>query len=540
MNKFIKKLAEQVKTSKKEAYDSNATVTRVESDTAYVKILGSDIDDTPCKMTISCKKGDTVKVRVSSGRAYIIGNQSSPPTDDSYAEHQVAKISKLVADNIKAVSATIDKLSANVIHVGQIIGDNFSISKEGILNAKGAEIEGKIQATSGSFNNLQTATGYYVHTATGTNEATGYVKIATISIVGTYPNAPIRMLITQRGKRSLSEITIAFANENSTDPEITYFYYTGEEISAYLAKTSSGVWNLYVLKSESYDSICVMDFNESTYDASRIKITWTDVHQSSAISGWTQATKGGLYAGWGNIGSWKIGNEYLKSENGSIISYSLDTSKKSSYTDEGYYYAYYTLVQNGRIIVKYNWNGSEDSDCETIEVNGGRIVSTGTDGSLTEINNGTLNTDYLNVYETIHNSGIVKSSTSSTANLRIGTSYDITYVNSLSSKKFKHDISTDTDKFHVENLYDVDVVSFRYNDDVISEKDIRYDKDLIGFIAEDIAEKFPQAADYDEDGNVETWSERYIIPGMLKLIQNQKTEIDSLSERISKLEELMK
>ena len=134
MNKFVKKLAEQVKQSKTSSYDTNATVSYVDGDTAYVKISGSDIEDTPCKMTISCKQGDIIKVRVSGGRAYIIGNESSPPTDDSYAEYKLAIIDKLIAKTVK---------------VGEVIGDKFKLSADGVLTCKDAVLSGTINAVKG-------------------------------------------------------------------------------------------------------------------------------------------------------------------------------------------------------------------------------------------------------------------------------------------------------------------------------------------------------------------------------------------------------
>lgn len=65
-------------------YDSQATVTRVEGQTVWVHIPGG-VDETPVKKTISAKKGDIVQVRVSGGSAYLIGNASNPPTDDTQA-----------------------------------------------------------------------------------------------------------------------------------------------------------------------------------------------------------------------------------------------------------------------------------------------------------------------------------------------------------------------------------------------------------------------------------------------------------------------
>lgn len=66
------------------AYDTTAEVRRIEGDTAWVHIPGG-VDETPVKLTISAKPGDTVQLRVGGGSAWIVGNMSAPPTDDTKA-----------------------------------------------------------------------------------------------------------------------------------------------------------------------------------------------------------------------------------------------------------------------------------------------------------------------------------------------------------------------------------------------------------------------------------------------------------------------
>ena len=52
-------------------------------------------------------------------------------------------------------------------------------------------------------------------------------------------------------------------------------------------------------------------------------------------------------------------------------------------------------------------------------------------------------------------------------------------------------------------MYDLPVVQFKYKKDYFTTKeDIRYRKDMIGFIAEDIYEIYPIAADYHYDESV--------------------------------------
>lgn len=67
-----------------EPYDTTAEVRRVENGKAYVHLPGG-IDETPVALTIDAAPGDTVQVRVADGAAWLVGNRTAPPTDDTTA-----------------------------------------------------------------------------------------------------------------------------------------------------------------------------------------------------------------------------------------------------------------------------------------------------------------------------------------------------------------------------------------------------------------------------------------------------------------------
>ena len=106
-----------------------------------------------------------------------------------------------------------------------------------------------------------------------------------------------------------------------------------------------------------------------------------------------------------------------------------------------------------------------------------------------------------------------------------------------SSKRYKNSIGPiTTDDIDPHRLYDIDVVQFTYNNDYLgNKKDDRYGRPLPGFIAEQIYDVYPIAIDREE-GVIETWNERYIIPPMLALIQEQHEQIEALNKRIDILE----
>ena len=82
MNELAEVISGALQTDEQTGSDYTAKVTRVEGQTAYVQITGSDIADTPVAMSISCKPGDSVRVRVADGKAWITGNDTSPPSDN--------------------------------------------------------------------------------------------------------------------------------------------------------------------------------------------------------------------------------------------------------------------------------------------------------------------------------------------------------------------------------------------------------------------------------------------------------------------------
>lgn len=120
------------------------------------------------------------------------------------------------------------------------------------------------------------------------------------------------------------------------------------------------------------------------------------------------------------------------------------------------------------------------------------------------------------------------------ARLAASSPYQLGYA-SGSSRAFKHDIKpVENSELNPEKLYGIEVVQFKYNDDYLDENDQRYGIDCIGFIAEQVNEVYPIAADC-ETGSPRNWEMRYLIPPMLALIQQQKKEIEQLKEQVGRL-----
>ena len=108
MNKTLKEIIKNVKDAAAidngtKPYDTTATVIRVEGETAWVHIPGG-VEETPVAKAINCTAGDVVRVRVSDGKAWITGNDSAPPTDDTAANK-----AKATADRAKVTAVATAK-----------------------------------------------------------------------------------------------------------------------------------------------------------------------------------------------------------------------------------------------------------------------------------------------------------------------------------------------------------------------------------------------------------------------------------------------
>ena len=105
-----------------------------------------------------------------------------------------------------------------------------------------------------------------------------------------------------------------------------------------------------------------------------------------------------------------------------------------------------------------------------------------------------------------------------------------------SSMRYKIDI----EDVHDENLnpykiLDIPVRQYKYNADNIPINK-KADDVYVGFIAEEVAEAYPVAAEYNEDGQVEMWNIKVMVPAMLKIIQDQQKEINELKAKVEELD----
>jgi hypothetical protein len=121
------------------------------------------------------------------------------------------------------------------------------------------------------------------------------------------------------------------------------------------------------------------------------------------------------------------------------------------------------------------------------------------------------------------------STSANAANTRMDTD-GRTRRSTASSARFKEDIvdlSTVAD-LNPSGLLSLPIRAFKFKSDYLDATDNRSGVLVPGLIAEEVAEHYPIAADRGADGLVENWNERFVIPGMLALIQDLNTRIKTL------------
>ena len=161
------------------------------------------------------------------------------------------------------------------------------------------------------------------------------------------------------------------------------------------------------------------------------------------------------------------------------------------------------------------------------------IQASAANGTVMNILTRANNSDYMEMGANLVNKSTYSNTASNAANMFINSSG--TYCRSTaSSKRYKHDIEPLVDYCNVLNI---PVVSYKYNKDYLSSSDRRYDIDIPGFIAEDVEKYYPIATEYNNDGDVEDWNVRMIVPPMLAVEQKHDKQIQLLIKENKELKQ---
>lgn len=142
-----------------------------------------------------------------------------------------------------------------------------------------------------------------------------------------------------------------------------------------------------------------------------------------------------------------------------------------------------------------------------------------------------------NAFAGVYLYAVRKNTTTAAANMLIAASPEHKlYLSTASSRRYKKDIvSLQSQELQAQKLYDLPVRQFKYKESYLSSEDKRFNMDVPGFIAEEVYEYYPIAAELKENNEPEDWNVRYIVPPMLALVQEQHKDIEQLKEEIQEL-----
>lgn len=436
----------------------------------------------------------------------------------------------------------VDGMSQNLSQVQTNLRDNYSTTA-----TMNATIQAKIDGLSSTISQTY-ATGSDVQQKLASADATakGYADAAKQAAIDTAQASTKELLksyatvtktqsmIDQKATSIESVVSATYATKKSVDELQTWKTEASLKItdSAILATvTKSTEWTKKadantVSKLETRVKQTETDITSKVSKgsiSSEINQTPQDVKISASkidFNGLVTANKyfkinkdGSMEAISGKIGGWTIGSNTLKSvdskitldaKNGKIITAQDNSGRVTAITpgnvSTGHIAAVVGHIGTSRSTVSYikiveEFSAGESKDHSSMCINGSFMA----DG------------ESIKIYNAKH--------VTSGGHLVFGSDGSTVAYLSSSAKRYKNHLSNMT-LDEAKKILDIPVVWFNYKEGYLAEDDQMNGKPVPGMYAEDVAKYYPVGAYNNEEGLVENWNERMIIPAMLKLLQN--------------------
>lgn len=92
----------------------------------------------------------------------------------------------------------------------------------------------------------------------GGGSSDAFMHLCRLKISKQYANQPIEICYQQRGSYSNTILCLMFDSVNSTDPNIYAFRYKGYCRGAYIVKSATSTWDIYIKKSQPWEDIAIL------------------------------------------------------------------------------------------------------------------------------------------------------------------------------------------------------------------------------------------------------------------------------------------
>lgn len=172
----------------------------------------------------------------------------------------------------------------------------------------------------------------YTYSTTGTSGESGYIRMASIVITENSANWPVTFVLNQRYALSPMTVHMTLLSSSDTDSTLSSFVYEGSNYGVFLVKNQPLIWDLYVQKSNGYDTVTIQDWYTSPNMDKRMTVTFPGNMVTTVPTPYYRATPakleglldyiypvGSVYISWSHVnpgtmfgGTWtRITNAFL-------------------------------------------------------------------------------------------------------------------------------------------------------------------------------------------------------------------------------------
>ena len=125
----------------------------------------------------------------------------------------------------------------------------------------------------------------YAFSAVGADSTDGYILMARIEVTATNSDTPITFVFSRRKAMSPMTVHVCFDSSGDTDPALKTIVYEGDNYGAFLSKSATSVWDLYVQKVSNSDTITLNRWSTSARQQKRMNITFPGTIVASVPTG---------------------------------------------------------------------------------------------------------------------------------------------------------------------------------------------------------------------------------------------------------------
>lgn len=130
----------------------------------------------------------------------------------------------------------------------------------------------------------------YAYQSPSFEGATGYSAMAVIKLTDTNADAPITFVLNRRKGISPMTVHVKYKHSSTTvDAELDTFTYEGDNYGAFLVKTGTATWKLYVDNTDGWTNPCVQNWYTTENQYGRMAVTFPSEQVSTLPTPWYRA-----------------------------------------------------------------------------------------------------------------------------------------------------------------------------------------------------------------------------------------------------------